>query len=313
MTLKYPSVVRALGAALALTALSVTASALPLSDYNLILSGDYNWSGGDVQGRTLVGGDLNAAGGSPVFGSRLERPARTDGLTVVGDTTADQINLDGGHFVHGGALDLSNKVNRNGGGDVRQQDGLSFDAVFDALEQGSSRYAGMGANGDFVGDQFNYAGEGGTAVFNVDATTVFGPNKSLSLNAGSAETVVINVAGTEISASNSANLVDGFRKTVNDQNIGLNNILWNFHEATDIDFGGLNMKGSVLAPFASLKGGTSAFDGSVAARDYTGDLEFHDYPFDPPTETVSEPSLLALLLAGLGLVGLRRWRRARVR
>lgn len=49
--------------------LSATVFASPLSEYNLILLEDYNFQGGDVEGRTFIGGDLNAAGMGADFAS----------------------------------------------------------------------------------------------------------------------------------------------------------------------------------------------------------------------------------------------------
>lgn len=283
---------------------SVTASALPLSDYNLILSGDYNFTGGEVEGRTLIGGNLNASGQAPVFGTRLNSSPDIDSLTVAGDAAAQHIHLNGGSMVYGGNLNAS--VNKNGGGTVTRQSGLDFSGVFQALETGSLGYAGMSGNGAFVGDLLEYTGTDSTAVFNVSAADIFAQNTALKLNAGSAETVIVNVSGSDIHIGGGVNLTNGF-DVEGHGGVGARNILWNFHEALNINLDGLGSpKGSILAPFADVIGGNGQYDGSLAAKSYKGAREFHDYPFIPPTTTVPEPGTLALLILGLGLVSLRR-------
>ncbi|WP_027328198.1 choice-of-anchor A family protein [Marinimicrobium agarilyticum] len=291
-------------ALLAVFCVATPVSAMPLGDYNLILSGDYHYQGGEVEGRTLLGGNLNAAGQSPVFGTRLPSPPDTDGLTVVGDVNAGNLNLNGGNMVYGGSLNLSGNLNNNSGGTITQMAGLDFSAVFNALTLGSQSYSSMSNNGTFVGDWLTYAGAGGTAVFNVSAADVFAQNRSLKLNAGSAETVVVNVSGKNILAGGGANLTNGFDVNAGVGNVGARRILWNFFEAESIDFANLAMRGSILAVNADITGG-AVFDGSVAAKSYTGAREFHDFRFQPPT-SVPEPALMGLFLIGLGWLSYRR-------
>jgi choice-of-anchor A domain-containing protein len=285
--------------ALAVT-VSVAATAMPLSDYNLILFNDYNFEGGDVEGKTLIGGSLEATGYGAVFGSKAIR--FEDTLTVVGDINATNLNIENGDVVYGGTMNVGN-LNMNGGGSVRQDTGLNISSIKTELELATLNYSALDQNGYF--DPFSttltYDGLDTTAVFNVDAMDIFAMNNSLRLNSGVAETVIINVSGTSIAAGGGANLIDGFRHS----DIGAENILWNFHEAEVIDFNNLAMFGSILATGADITGG-AVFDGSVAANSYTGGREFHEFLFDEPTVEVSEPATIGLF--GLGLMALFRRR-----
>jgi choice-of-anchor A domain-containing protein len=123
--------------------------------------------------------------------------------------------------------------------------------------------------------------------------------------------VVINVSGSSITNAGGVNMNNGFSALANGSNIGASNILWNFYEATSINFGSMRVNGSVLAPFADITMQID-FDGAVAARSYTGAGQVHNFLFNwtPPTVSVPEPSILLLLMVGLGLIGLVRLRRA---
>lgn len=296
-------------AVLSLAALSASAFAMPLSQYNLILFDDYDYHGGEVEGRTLIGGHLNADGQSPVFGTRLPGLPDTDALTVGKNVNAQHINLKGGNLVYGGSLNAN--VNFNSGEGVVSAvhtPGLSVAGIQQALNQSASDYAALGSNGSFAAGELLYDGADSLAVFSLDASDVFAANTSLKLFSGGAETVIINVAGTQIVAGGGVNLTgNGFQFGANTQNVGARNILWNFYEAETIDFNNLAMVGSVLAPYAHISGG-AVFDGSVAAMSYTGAREFHQYTFIPPTVTVPEPSALLILLAGLCWIAVVRRR-----
>jgi len=273
--------------------LSSGAFALPLDHYNLILIDDYNFQGGDVEGKTLIGGDLLASGYGAVFGSRAVR--FEDTLEVVGDITATNITVENGDVVYGGTANVDN-FNMNGGGSVSHDPNLSISSVQSELLRASHDYSLLNANGTYASNQktLSYNGTDSTAVFNVSADNLFAQNTSLRLNSGSAETVVINVSGVNITAGGGTNLVDGFRHS----DIGAGNILWNFYEAQTIDFNNLGMFGSVLATNADITGG-AVFDGAVAANSYTGGREFHNFLFNPPSVNVDEPGTMGMIALGL--------------
>ena len=288
-------------AAFALSCCS-TVFALPLSDYNLVLFGDYDFQGGDVEGKTLVGGQLNASGYGAVFGSKA--PKFGDTLTVAGDVNATNLTLENGNLVYGGTLNVGN-VNMNGGGTVTHSSSIDLSAIAFELQQASFGFSLMANNGlyDATAKTLQYSGADSTAVFNVTASDLFAQNTSLRLNSGSAQSVIINVVGKNITAGGGTNLVDGFRHS----DIGAGNILWNFYEAETIDFNNLAMFGSVLATSADLSGG-AVFDGAVAANSYVGGREFHNFLYTPATVTVDEPTTVALLL--IGMIAMVRRRKA---
>jgi len=286
-------------------AVSLSATAMPMEEYNLILAQDYNFQGGDVEGKTFIGGNLNAAGMGADFGSREPQLTVSDTLKVVGDITATNINVQHGNVVYGGTANVGH-FNINGPGEVIQDSSLSIDAVMTELKALSESYSMLQANADFdiSTSTLNYAGSDTLAVFDVDPGDIFAQNTGLKLDYNAAETVIINVSGVNVSVGGGVNLLDGFRQ----EQLGARNILWNFYEAESVDFGGIAMFGSVLAPTADISGG-AVFDGSVAANSYTGGREFHRFLFNPPSVNVPEASSAALLMLGLAaLITARRKR-----
>lgn len=285
-----------------------------LNSYNLILLEDYNFSGGDVQGKTFIGGDLNANGRVAEFGSRLANTnTAIDAVTIVGDVNANGIRvLRDNNLVYGGALNASTvELNDGNDGQLIYNPDLSIAAIKNELLSDSAYYSSLAGNGNFSNGVFNYTGSDELAVFNVSAADVFSQNSNLSLQWGAAQTVIVNVTASDFAGGNiviggGVNLNNGFT-----QQSAFSNILWNFYDANSIDFNGIAMKGSVLAPFADTRGGAS-FDGTFAANSYTGAREFHNFVFnyERPDDTVevSESSTIMLLICALAGVFLRRKR-----
>lgn len=286
-----------------------------IGTYNLILLEDYNFQGGDVQGQAFIGGNLNAQGHYAEFGSRLENTdTAIDAVTIVGDVNANGVRvLRDNNLVYGGALNASVvELNDGDDGQLINNPDLSIADMASELFADTAYYASLSSNGTYSNGVFNYAGSDSVAVFNISALDIFSQNSNLSLNWGAAETVIINVSAEGFANSNIAigggvNLNNGFT-----QQSGFSNILWNFYDAQSINFNGVAMKGSVLAPFANTSGGAS-FDGAFAANSYTGAREFHNFVFnyERPQDVVevSEPSV-AFMTAFL-LFALVARRRAR--
>lgn len=267
------------------------AQALPIDTYNLILFNDYNFLGGEVEGRTLIGGNLNAQGRSADFGSRIPPTPSVDTLTVVGDIIANSINMQSGNLTHGGTLNVSH-INLNGQGEIIYDPTLSISAIQESLIQASSTFSEQATNGIFSNSRLIINENISQAIFHVSSDQIFSNNNAISLSATEAETVIINVSGNDIQVDGGVNLTSGF-------NGNERKIIWNFYEAESIDFANLAMRGSVLAPFASIQGG-AVFDGAVVANEYTGSREFHNLLFTGnPPETISEPFSASLILIGL--------------
>ena len=130
----------------------------------------------------------------------------------------------------------------------------------------------------------------------------------LNINAAAGSTVVFNVSGSGFTIPNTGfNLSGG---------ITVDHLLFNFYEATDLTIQG-SIKGTVLAPLATVHTSYGSLDGGLIAQNVSGSIETHIYNggsggntlfvgnLRPGASAVPEPASLAMLIAGGMGVGLR--------
>ncbi len=305
-------------AALSLVAASVSTNATPLNDYNIILSGDFNVSGGSghIEGKAFIGG--NVVNGS-VFAQHVNKSSTADTVKVVGNFTSNNaMHVEAGYVAYQGTFSGPTTIcNGNGMGQSgclkKVNDGsltVEKNALLAELTNESNYFKGLSTSANFsiTGDSnnktFKYTGAAtDLAVFNIAGSDL--ANLNWSVDFGSALNVLINVSGSVFNAGNAH--VNGFQSKAN-------NVLWNFADATALNFGD-SWYGSILALNATINTGSN-LNGAIAAKSYIGNGEIHDYhwSYTPPTPPkppvkVSEPSTLLLSLLGLGLMLVGRLRR----
>lgn len=289
---------------MSLLALSGMASSSALTDYNLILSGDFNVSGGSghIEGKSFIGGSLQQGS---IF---------SDGVKVVGDLNDVSIQ------VQNGSLDYQGANNMGSAGSLAVCGGrtclnhvtdgsLSAEktSIFSQLQAESDFYKGLAgsANTLITGDNNNktlkYTGSAtDLVIFNMTSTQFLSTN-SWNLDFGTALNVLVNVSGSTIGGSigQSGNLA-------NDANAS--KVLWNFYEATTVSLQ-REWYGSILALNATVNTNSNV-TGTLAAKSYIGNAEIHDgyWSYIPPVAKVPEPSALMLTLFGLGFIALVRIR-----
>lgn len=311
--------------------LSLSASALPLNEYNLIVADDFVHQSSSIGGRVFVGGNLIAHNAADL-GVTLNKAPSIDSLVTVGNIEGNNnwFNVQAGNVVTGGSVNSAN-FNFNGGGSLisGNQSALHSqrDDILSQLNTASTRFRGMEANGQVSvatnKTSFDYTGTGTTAVFNVNASDVFAQNASLKLNAGTADTVVINVSTAHLAngagqvaydftAPGGINFTEGFAANGDGNNLGASNILWNFYDATKLSLQGMDtFRGSLLAMGADIMSIGTA-DGSIAAKSLIQQRQIHDYAFVPPSEVPLPASVQFLLMGLFTLMGVRRWRKSKV-
>lgn len=308
--------------------ISLSAAALPLSEYNLIVAEDFTHQSSSIGGKVFVGGNLIAKSAADI-GVTLKPNPSLDSLVTVGNIVGNNswFNVQAGNVVTGGSVSNTN-FNFNGGGKLVKGNQSELQtqrtAIVQELNTASQTYSQKQSTGTVAKETnkvaFNYSGAGETAVFNVKASDVFRQNSRLELNAGSAQTVIINVSTAHLSSSagkvaydftapGGINFTNGFAANSDSKNLGAANILWNFYDATLLNLQGLDtFRGSLLAMGANVMSIGTA-DGSIAAKSLIQNRQIHNYTFVPPSE-VPLPAPLQFMLIGMACVfGLQHWRK----
>ncbi len=284
-----------------------------LSDYTVVVTGNLS-TNSDIEGRTIVGGNITSSS-SANFGIKLQSQVpKTDlVLRVKGNIAAgNPIQLNAGSLELGGSKN-GRIINFNGGGSLITNPAADYSGIFSDLTQASTSLANYGANssgmlisnGPGQPGPFKFTANpnsNGLAVFAVNGADVFGNSKvqQIELLTNNAADILINVAGSVINW-NFGNIVGDLT-----QNKWRERVVWNFYEATAVNFNSKNMMGQVLAPNATVTA-SGPIDGSVFAKNLTTTGEVH-LPGYNGNFTVPEPSSTAfgLLTAAAFLIRRKR-------
>lgn len=293
-------------AALAAGVMVQLAGASAINDWNLIVRHNLTTTS-EVEGRTIVGGNIS---GTSNYGIKLLPPANyvnIDSLVVGGTVAANNYQVNSGRARLFGSKGSAN-FNMNGGGALIQNDSgvtAMVNSAWADVVNASSYCSSLAAtntvtlpSGQPAGVVFNSVlGPGGVAVFSVNGNALFQNNlvQQMDINMNGATTVVINVAGTNITY-NGGNMLGGF----NIPNAG--KIIWNFYQATTLNID-RHFFGAILAPLATMSNST-AIEGSVFTDTFNQNGEVHLPNF---SGNIPAPGAMALL--GMGtLIATRRRR-----
>jgi len=293
-------------AAIAASVMVQVAGASAINDWNLIVRHNLTTSS-EVEGRTIVGGNIS---GTSNYGTKLlpaSNYVNVDSLVIGGSIASNNYQVNSGRARLFGSKGSAN-FNMNGGGALIQNDAsvtAMVNSAWSDVVNASSYCSSLAAtntvtlpSGQPAGVVFNsIAGPGGVAVFNVNGNALFQNNlvQQMSINMNGASTVVINVAGTNITY-NGGNMVGGFNVP------NASKIIWNFFEATTLNID-RHFFGAILAPLATMSNST-AIEGSVFTDTFNQNGEVH-----LPNFNGNIPAPGALALAGFGMVVATRRRR----
>ncbi len=274
-----------------------------------------NGSGAAVGGSVKGGFNLNSAGQKVDIAGSAANINGSSGSTITVGGAASGINTNGGALVLGGA----NNGNINGKITVAKDPLPTLTSSLQAqqatyvvaLKDLSGYLDGLDATNAYKTTSnaivFDTAGaKGDLAVFDLDLTDPkVLQNREIKFDFPTTfDTVVINVAGTNIDFGANFNGPDGLGSKV----------IWNFYEATSLNFTN-SFYGSVLAPYADMSN-SNFIQGSVAAGslDQRGAIQMGNYAGNlafAVQNSVPEPATWAMMILGFGGIGavLRRRRK----
>jgi len=273
------------------------------AQFNALIFGDLNASGGDTDARLAVAGDVTINSGYSVGivikGDPL--PTYTDGNTDIFITGGDLI--DGrfgvnGNVVHQGTRTGPVRVMPYGNL-TRKMTPITFDADGNVPSDGSGksfaelesemqvRSALMGAFAERgVVSITETTGASGVValdlvgndpdlnIFHLDADQISLSSAAFNITVPAGSTTLVNVSGETVA-------IHGVGMTLSHGDPRM--VLFNLVDATSVELSGFAWQGSVLAPYASgnFNGGAidgrSIFGGNVVTQN---GFEFHNFPFN---------------------------------
>jgi choice-of-anchor A domain-containing protein len=243
-------------------------------EHNVFVFNDYT-DGVDVHGRVAAGGGVTMTGFS------------VSSLDPGGDVlVANTLTLDSG-TVHGDAVyttiaSISTSVSYSSGGGPVNNTPIDFPTEQATLEALSAGLCAQPATATTTLNGYGGISLSGSStdvdVYTLDIADLEAANGiTISATGGAA---IINVTGT------SSTTIGGFAVWLS--GLDETDILWNFCDATALDFSALGIEGTTLAPLADVTFDNGNFDGSLIAASLTGAAEGHLYPFDHTFELCTE-------------------------
>jgi choice-of-anchor A domain-containing protein len=299
-----------------------------LGSYNVFLSGDMGSSGApytsDIEGRAAIGGSayfanfsINGSGSSSgtalVVGNNLSFGGGTiNGSAVVGGNAS---------FPSGSTVNGTLSVKGTLGPAPTSYSAsvpytsspVDFAGTFAALGQASSFLSNnntekQGTVGTVTNNfgtlDLSSSATKGIVFFNVTATQLAGIN-GLDFQTNSNTTAIINVSGiTTLTLGNFS-----FQG-----NVDAAKTLFNFIGTSGtLNLSNLGFDGSILAPGMMISATNGQIDGTVIAKDLFGTAQINLVQFDGSLPSAPLPATWTMMLiglAGLGLIGRRRSKRA---
>lgn len=225
--------------------------------------------------------------------------------TVLGDYN---VYASGNAYISGGSYgDIASgsfaNANGSGGTNFTSQT-TSSSALTGTAQQLSTDYAALASTGTATnawGAMTLTGTQSGTNVFNITGAT-WAQLYALTFS-GPGTGAIVNVSGSSL--TNYVNLNFGSLST--DQ------VVFNFYDATNIAMGGMNVKGSILAPGASVNISGGSVLGSVISDSFHSEgamIGGNGYQgFSASANAVPEPATWALMIVGFGMIGAAMRRR----
>lgn len=284
------------------------AAAQTLTPWNLVVGGDLSTSSSEVDGSALIGGSL--LGGTSNYA--VQGVTAPNGAALaIGGTLASGVTV---NLNNSGDLRIASAANKIGtanlNGGVTVEDSLvavRAAAILQRARNVGSHLATLSATGtvDGAGNMSSASTHSldglQVAVYELSQTMFDSGLGQLSLNMGTADTVVINYTTTNGIADLTAppNIIGGFSQANSSR------IIWNFVDASQITVGN-SFSGALLAPDAALSVTSGGINGTVIVDSITAqDAEIR---LNLYTGYVPAPGTAGLVLGVSGLLALRRRR-----
>ena len=240
------------------------------SDFNLFVLYDLTQPSSDTEGKVAVGRNASLNGYS--VGDKLPNSYGTQDVLVVGENLEYGIGaVYNGNVVYGNSSNLPKYSVSVTDGTVRKDSVIDFAAARAYLTNLSLQLAAYPVNGTTT---FQWGGIALTGtdpflnVFRVDGNNLSAAN-DFAINVPNGSAVLVNFTGDSLKWSG------GLEITGTDKA----NVLYNFSQTTKLKIQGIDVRGSILAPFADVYFVTGVQNGQMIAKNVTGQGQFNNTKF----------------------------------
>ncbi|WP_052350555.1 choice-of-anchor A family protein, partial [Paenibacillus gorillae] len=265
----------------------VSAAASPASSllgtagaYNIFVLGSVSLMNTDSEGPVAAGGAATFTN----YSVNSKEKVIDNALVVGGSLVFNNGTVKGGNAKYGGSY--SGNVTVTNGTSPKQGTPIDFNAEATYLKGVSAQLAALPANGtasNAYGTLTLVGTDNNLNVFEIDQN--YG---ELVIQVPNGSTVIVNVKGISRSFGTAGTFMPDKSNTLSENTnpAAVRRLLFNFPEATDITIGSSGQRGTLLAPYASVKTTYSNIAGNIIAASLDGHVEAHYYPFDG---TLAEP------------------------
>lgn len=239
----------------------------PAAGYNVFVLNDINQPSADIEGKVAVGNSATFSNYS--VGDKLTSSGGATDVLVVGNSL--QFNsgaVYGGNVVYGGFTNLPVNAVSIMDGSLRQDSPIDFDAAALYLENLSQTLRGYTVNGttEFAWGGLTLTGTNPLLnVFNVAGADVTSAN-NMSISVPNGAVVLINILGDKVTWHGGLTVTG----------TAINNVLYNFPQASVVSVSGIDVQGSILAPYAEFDYPAGVINGQVIAKNIYGSGQFNN-------------------------------------
>ncbi|MCF8306606.1 MAG: choice-of-anchor A family protein [Ignavibacteriales bacterium] len=254
-------------AAVNIAAISQSAFDLGLAvDFNVFVFDDMSQPSSDTEGKMAIGRDGFFSNYS--VGDRLPSSGGTEDVMIIGQNlTFVSGSVSGGNVVYGSGSNLPADMVSIIDGTARRDSVIDFEAAEIYFNELSVSLKAYEANGEVEIINSGLVLTGNDPFLNVFSVegTLLDAAVELSISVPNGAVVLLNISGESMNW-NGGHTVSG---------TAISNVLYNFYDATDLKIQGIDVRGSVLAPKATLDFPSGVINGQVIAKNILGTGQFN--------------------------------------
>ncbi len=238
----------------------------PAVDYNVFILEDISQPSSDTQGKMAVG--RNAYLSNYSIGDQLPIVGNSVDALVVGNNLQFESGaVYGGNIVYKTSTNLPKQAVSILDGDLIQGERINFTNVANTLQNLSLQLKDYTVNGTVTFAFYDLVLTGTDPMLNVFSVpdNYINNATSVEINAPNGSVVVVNFRGESIRWTGGLTV----------RGTDMTNVLYNFPEATALHISGIDVRGSILAPFAHVTFPAGVQNGQMIAKSLSGSGQFN--------------------------------------